>query len=356
MDNQIKTDITNQNNSETQPTRKKRTAKPIRKFPYHSLDQILKIPNLIKENNGGNAWNTEQLAIALGIKKGGNTFYYLTAASRDYGFTIGTRDTANVELTDLGRELVYAQSKKEIDECTKIAFFNIEVFKKVYDYYNGSEPADDTFFKNALFATFNIEECFHDDFIKIYRDNLKYISKSLPISTNLTISNNSLEKTSISLTTKNKLFVIMPFSEKTGKYSDGFFKEVFKHLILKGAKEAGYIAETADRDGSDIIHSTIVKAISNASVILADLTEHNPNVLFELGIAIALRKPVVLIKTEYTGQIFDIDNTIRVFPYNQNLWPSTLEKDIPNLAKRIKSVVENIGKEKSYFDTFMGIV
>ena len=42
-------------------------------------------------------------------------------------------------------------------------------------------------------------------------------------------------------------------------------------------------------NGSDIIHSTIVKAINNAEIIMADLTEHNPNVLFELGIAIALK-------------------------------------------------------------------
>lgn len=152
----------------------------------------------------------------------------------------------------------------------------------------------------------------------------------------------------------NKIFVIMPFSEKTSIYPKGFFKEVFDNLILNAAKEAGYIAKTANRDGSDIIQSTIIKAINNSNIILADLTEHNPNVLFELGIAIALKKPVVLIKTEHTGQIFDIDNTIRVFTYNQNLWPSTLKKDIPNLANRIKSVIDNIGKDKSYFDTFMG--
>jgi len=358
MDTEVETnnDIQEQANLKSQPTKKKRTVNPTRKFPYYSIEEVSKIPSLIKQNNGGNPWDTDQLAIALGIKKGGNAFYYMTAASRDYAFTIGTRDTDNVELADLGRKLVYAQSQEEIAECNKSAFLNIEIFKKVYDYYKGSVPADNTFFKNALFATFNIDECFHDDFIKIYSENLKYISKSPSTSTSLAVVNNSpLKIQNVSPIDKN-IFVIMPFSEKTDKYSKGFFKEVLRQLIMKSAEEAGYLAETADRDGSDIIHSTIVKAISSANLILADLTEHNPNVLFELGIAIALRKPVVLIKTESTGQIFDIDNTIRVFPYNQNLWPSTLEKDIPNLAKRIKSAVDNIGKEKSYFDTFMGTV
>ena len=67
-----------------------------------------------------------------------------------------------------------------------------------------------------------------------------------------------------------------------------------------------------------------------------------------------VKKPVILIKTEETGQIFDIDNTIRVFSYKSNLWKSTLEKDVPNLATRINAVVNNIGIDKSYFDTFMG--
>ena len=56
----------------------------------------------------------------------------------------------------------------------------------------------------------------------------------------------------------------------------------------------------------------------------------------------------------YRGSIFDIDNTIRVFSYKSNLWKSTLEKDVPNLATRINAVVNNIGIDKSYFDTFMG--
>ena len=346
-----KTDSEKQGSKE----KKKRTVKPIRRFPYYSIEDVLKIPKLIKDNNGGNPWETNQLSIALNMGKS-NLFYYMTAASRDYGFTIGTRDTPKVEMTELGRKYAYAQSHKDIQDCIKEAFFNIDLFKRVYEYYKGSEPNDDTFFKNALIAQFAIEECFHDEFIEIYRKNVLYLH-SLTKDTN---STNQSEVVQNSNNIKNlevfdkKIFVIMPFSEKTGKYPNGFFKEVLEQLIKPSAEKSGFVAETADRNGSDIIHSTIVKAITGSQIILADLTEHNPNVLFELGITIALKKPVILIKTETTGQIFDIDNTIRVFSYNQNLWPSTLKKDIPNLSNRINAVVQNIGKDKSYLDTFLG--
>ncbi|MGN0379726.1 MAG: nucleoside 2-deoxyribosyltransferase [Butyrivibrio sp.] len=338
---------------------KKRTVKAIKKFPSHSIEEALKIPQLIKENNGGNPWDTEQLAKALNLKRGGNIFYYLTASSRDYGFTTGTRDTKTVELNELGRKYVYAQSPEDLFDSVKKAFLNIDLFKKVYEYYKGNEPTDETFFRNALVSTFGIDETLHDDFIRVYNENRRFIdgfnsSNALAEVKDVTYEQFSQRKISVNGNEK-KIFVIMPFSEKTGKYQKGFFAEVFRELIQPAAKGAGYTAETAERNGSDIIHSTIVKAINNAEIIMADLTEHNPNVLFELGIAIALRKPVILIKTDETGQIFDIDNTIRVFSYKSNLWKSTLEKDVPNLTTRIQAVVNNIGIDKSYFDTFMGI-
>ena len=349
-----KTDEQNHADTSQESGKKKRTAKPIRKFPYYTIEETLKIPNSIKINNSGNPWETEQLALALNMKKGGNLFYYMTAASRDYGFTSGTRDTVTVSLEELGKKYVYAQSPEEIESSIKTAFSNIPLFKRVHDYYKDGAPADDTFFKNALTTTFDVEETFHEDFIKIYKANVKFAFKSEQQSS-VVATSKPQDKGHIAKTeSTNSIFVIMPFSEKTKDYPKGFFNEVFKQLIKPSAEKSGYTAETADRDGSDIIQSTIIKAISNASVVLADLTEHNPNVLFEFGIAIALKKPVVIIKTENTGQIFDIDNTIRVFSYNQNLWPSTLSKDIPNLATRISAVVNNIGKEKSYFDTFMG--
>ena len=109
------------------------------------------------------------------MKKGGNNFYYLTASSRDYGFTNGTRETVNVELNDLGRKYVYAQSQEDLLEAVWSAFNNIEIFKKVYEYYKGNEPSDETFFRNALVSTFGIDESLHDDFLNVYRENRHFL-------------------------------------------------------------------------------------------------------------------------------------------------------------------------------------
>src|SRR5206468_1968383 len=131
-------------------------------------------------------------------------------------------------------------------------------------------------------------------------------------------------------------FVIMPFTEKTEKYPAGFFEEVLKNVITPAAVEAGFRVETAKREGSDVIHSTIVNDLLEADLVVADLTDHNPNVLFELGLRMASEKPVTLIRAKGTAAIFDVDNLLRVLDYDPNLWKSTLENDVPRMTNHIK--------------------
>lgn len=143
-------------------------------------------------------------------------------------------------------------------------------------------------------------------------------------------------------------FVAMPFSEKTSNYPKGYFDEVLKHLITPAAVKANFNAKTAKKAGSEVIQSTIVNDLDAADLVIVDLTEHNPNVLFELGMRIAFNKPVCLIRAKGTAPIFDIDHMLRVYDYNPCLWPSTLEQDIPALTEHISETWKGKGKERSY--------
>ena len=101
-----------------------------------------------------------------------------------------------------------------------------------------------------------------------------------------------------------KLFVAIPFSEKNADKPKGFFTEVLNSLIIPAGTEAGFIVETANKQGSDIIQSTIINDLLEADLIVADLTDHNPNVLFELGVRMAKDLPVAIIKAKGTGSVF----------------------------------------------------
>ncbi|MEH2084061.1 MAG: hypothetical protein V7K89_30055 [Nostoc sp.] len=140
----------------------------------------------------------------------------------------------------------------------------------------------------------------------------------------------------------------MPFSEKTEEYPEGFFDEVLTQLITPAAIQAGFKAETAKKKGSDVIQSTIINDLSKTDLVIVDLTEHNPNVLFELGWRMALDKPIALIRALGTKPIFDVDHMLRVYDYNPRLWKSSLEQDILALADHIKALWDNRDSEKSY--------
>jgi hypothetical protein len=147
-------------------------------------------------------------------------------------------------------------------------------------------------------------------------------------------------------------FVIMPFTERDDRHLTGFFEEVVVNLFTPAATAAGFEVQTAKRPGSDVIQATIVNDLLKADIVLADLTEHNPNVLFELGLRIMADKPIVLVRAKGTGPIFDIDNMLRVEEYDPSLWISTVEKDVPRLTAHILGTWEN----KDTMPTLMDIL
>jgi len=87
----------------------------------------------------------------------------------------------------------------------------------------------------------------------------------------------------------SRCFVIQPFDK--GKYD----KRYYEHL-KPAIEKAGLEAYRVDEDPSVTVPiETIEKEISRSAICLADITEDNPNVWYELGYAIASECPTVLI-------------------------------------------------------------
>lgn len=108
------------------------------------------------------------------------------------------------------------------------------------------------------------------------------------------------------MTDEKICFVIAPIGDETSeirKRSD----QIFKHVIDPIARSLGYRAVRADhlsKPGS--ITTQIVEQIMNAPLVVADLTGHNANVLYELAIRHIMRKPVVQIIQSGEGLPFDV--------------------------------------------------
>jgi len=328
----------------------------VRPYPQVPLEKALGVVAAIKEKNGGNPLEPNLVAAHCGVSATSAGFVYLLSAAGRFGLTEGTKNSQGVSLTDFGREIAYAGNAEEEGVLKQKAFFSVELFKKVFDHYKGSQLPEMKYLGNTLQKDFGLKSELHEEFSQLFRDNTKYLKLDTATAKTLGVDGYEDQASNPSSVVigepKNKTgkvcFVIMPFGEKSGKYAKGFFSEVLNSLIIPAVTDAGFEVRTANRQGTEIIHATIVNDVLDADLAVCDLTEHNPNVLFELGIRLANEKPVALIHAEGTERVFDVDNILRVFSYNSTLWRTTLETDIPNLKEHVVATMDNAGKTETY--------
>lgn len=329
-----------------------------RPFPRVVLEQALRVPMGLKEKNAGNPWPPQDVAKALGVGPKGGQFFYLSASSRDYGLTTGTRDTARIELTPLGRRAVFPANAEERAEALQQAFFQVDTFKRVFDYYRGSKLPEAEYLSNTLQKEFGLEPDVHEEFVDVFQKNCKFLGLATQddVKTASPISSPERDDEGASIVTLAKpkkgkgllCFVIMPFTERSEDHDTGFFGEVIESLIAPAGKQAGFTVRSAQRQGSDVIQKTIVNDLLSADLVIADLTEHNPNVMFELGMRMAHDLPIALIRARGTGSIFDVDNMLRVYDYDPRLWPSTIKVDLPRIQSHIEATWDNRGSDHTY--------
>jgi hypothetical protein len=343
------------------PKNKKNRKKVVsfRPYPRVSLEKALSVATAIKEKNGGNPWPAEQVATAVGLSPKNVHFYYLLAASQKYGLTTGVKTDGEVALTPLGREVVYSGSPEEELAAKRKAVLSVDGFKKVLQHYNGNRLPEMQYLGNTLKDKFDLPVEFHEEFSKLFKETCDYVGwkEGLELneteqprrgdgskrpSTDVIVLGEPKKKTGLTC------FVIMPFNERTDAFMPGFFEEVLNSLIIPAVTDAGFEVKTANRQGTDIIHSTIISEVLNADMCVCDLSEHNPNVLFELGMRLAHEKPVALIHAEGTQRVFDVDNILRVLPYKKQLWRTTVGQDLPGLTAHIRATWENRDSQETY--------
>lgn len=103
-------------------------------------------------------------------------------------------------------------------------------------------------------------------------------------------------------------FVIMPFARE--------FNEVYDNIRL--AVEGAQLTERVkcirldEIAGAGRISERLVRQLTDAVVCIADVTGTNPNVMWEVGYAIALDKPTLLISQDGTLP-FDLKDMLTVF-------------------------------------------
>lgn len=143
-----------------------------------------------------------------------------------------------------------------------------------------------------------------------------------------------------------KCFFISPIGDEnseTRKISD----KVYKYIVMPVCSDVDITPERADQiNQADVINNTIIEKLRTADIVIADITNHNPNVFYEVGYRAAIGKPIIYIKSSGEKIPFDIAN-VRVFDYNVNDLDSVEE-----IKTRLQKTIEyfSFEEEKEPFD------
>ena len=135
---------------------------------------------------------------------------------------------------------------------------------------------------------------------------------------------------------KDKIcFVISPIGEE-GSETRNRSNLTYEYIIRPAVEEFGYHLTRADYiKEPGIITSQIIDQIFESSLVIADLSDNNPNVFYELAIRHIIQKPYIQMMRSGQKIPFDI-NGLRTIPFDTDLELANNAKK--ELSDQIKSI------------------
>jgi hypothetical protein len=318
-------------------------------YPKDPLAKSIRIPEAVLEQNAGNACTPKEAAGYAKVGWTGDIGVEISSATK-YGL-LERPSPGKVKPTDLLRKIVRPEDPKDKLEALRQAVLNAPVIADVYKRYRGEYLPDKEFLHNTAINSFNVAEAQADEFVGILLQTLKDAellqdlgdgkTRVLDVTSPTTdaprseIGEEQIKKLSKGVTVQatDTCFVMMPFAEPIG----GYYASVYKPAIERAKLTA--VRADADIYGTGKIIDQIWKGIHAARVLVAELTGRNPNVLYELGLAHALYKPVVLVSSNKDDVPFDVQH-VRVIYYVKDD-PFWGQKLIEKVAENILSALQD---------------
>ncbi len=319
-------------------------------FPKNTLEDAIQIAKAIEDKHGGNPMKADLLAKAVAYNKPNDwRFLDLLRSANVYGLVTGSGEKATVALESIGRDVVAPGSPQDRKKALLRAFHNVEDFKKVDEFYGTKRIPEDEYFLNTLTRQFNIPRDRSDVFGEVFRKNVTFL-RSFDVRTGApapeieepkdlegTTKTTSIEKERRVREFLDTCFVMMPF----GVWFDRYYQEIY----ISAIKEAGLEPRRADElFSTGSVVEQIWEEIGKSRVLLADLTDKNANVFYELGLAHAARKPVVFTAGKVDDVPFDLRHLrVIIYEVREPEWASKLRKLITDyLRNTIKDPAKSI--------------
>lgn len=153
-------------------------------------------------------------------------------------------------------------------------------------------------------------------------------------------------------------FVIMPFSKSSEEHSENYWTKHFNELLKPTIEELGVMTFRVEAMREDIIKK-IIQSLVTSPIVVADLTDHNPNVFWELGVRQSFKHNTITIAEEGTKLPFDVSPKATIFydlhtqektyQFKNNL-KAAIEDCLANPEKSDSHVLESITGRGSLYE------
>ena len=317
-------------------------------YPKHSIMGCLRIPRAVLENNAGKECTDREAANFAGIGWGGPTsvdkFGDRVQASLNVRVPgrLSRRRSPGASSAPRLRATLLTPSAKP---CSARHSFQTCIGTIA----GKTLPEETSFLANTATDSFGIPAAKVSEFIGVFLEDLKAAElledqggkqRVLDITHmpreagGAPATDDHLKKVSkgVAVEATDTCFVMMPFANPIGGY----------YATIYDRDQEGWVDPVrADTDifATGKIIDQIWSGLKTAKVLVAELTGRNPNVLYELGLAHALHKPVVLISSNEADVPFDVRH-VRVI-YYELTDPFWGKKLIAKVAENIVSAIKN---------------
>lgn len=320
---------------------KKVAKQVVPKYPRHAVERALRIPRALYEQNAGNAATPEEAAVFTGGTGVSGNFNVEISSAKKYGFL--DVENGKLILTERARRAIAPQADNDKVSALRDAVLAAPDISTVYNFYRGEYLPDQPFLVNALTDRFGLPADKVPEFLQIFNDSIKAAELLDSSGDRPRLVDAGRDKAHMPAAGKgpakaavaagSTCFIMQPFAAPLG----GYYETIFRPAV----EQAGLTAVRADAEifGTGKIIDQIWRGVRAAKVLVAELTTKNPNVFYELGLAHALEKPVVLVSSNQDDVPFDLRH-IRVIFYDQ-ADPFWGQKLIDKVADNIKSAINN---------------
>lgn len=313
-------------------------------FPRHTIEKALRVPNAILEQNAGKACTAQDAAKFVGVATVNGPLGVEIASAKKYGL-LDTPEPGKIQTSALAKKILRPQTEGDVVSGHREAVLKAPSIGDVFLHFRGENLPDDKFLKNTLADQFKIPEDQFADFKEVFVGCLESAQLIEKRGDKLRILNDTIESEAsgesriktmtkgISVNPSDSCFVVQPFAPPLGNYYGSIYKPAIERAGLKPVRA------DAELFGTGKIIDQVWRGITEAKVLVAELTSRNPNVFYELGLAHALNKPVVLISASEDDVPFDLRH-IRVIYYDctDPFWGSKL---LDKVAENILSAIKN---------------